>query len=71
MIDVLNVYACPKCGKVLSDQMYQSEIIDTDNDDVYIFLCCTRCDMEVKDTGEFQTVDHERWLWATGYNDNE
>lgn len=74
MIDLLGVYVCPKHGDVLSDQTENIEIIDTDRDDVWTEKTHTGCGLSVTrkvvDGVEcFQEVDHERWLWATGYYD--
>lgn len=76
MIDLLSVYICPTCGDVLSDQVELVEIIDTDHDDVWGELICSKCQHSVMPkmtdgVQHMQQVDHERWLWATGaYNDS-
>lgn len=75
MIDLLGVYECPNCGEILSDQVDYIEHIDTDNDEVYGAWQCSRCTCSVSpkmENGEhaLQQVDHERWLWATGYCDD-
>lgn len=72
MIDLLVVYRCPKCGEILEDQVEMIEDIDTENDDVWTEAICGLCGAGVAHEmvdGQtvFQKVDHERWLWATGY----
>lgn len=76
MIDLLSVYICPTCGDVLSDQVDEVEIIDTNRDDVWTELMCKKCRSSVtpKMTDGVQhlaEVDHERWLWASGFYDEE
>jgi len=76
MIDLLAVYDCPKCGKVLEDEVEYGEDIDVENDDIYGFWFCTKCNSTLvkprtKDGNQcFEQVDHERWLWATGFYDD-
>lgn len=81
MIDLLDVYECPQCGDILSDQIIKGEAIDTDNDEVYPYTICKTCNNEVTQKIEYindepspvlRSVDHERWLWAIGhYQDQE
>lgn len=74
MIDLLSVYVCPKCGEILEDQIETVPIIDCINDEVWEETICQKCNHSVTRKlidGQvcFQSVDHERWLWATGYYD--
>ena len=76
MIDLFAIYICPNCGEVLEDRVFYHEEIDCEHDEVYPMYCCEKCHSEVKrkivDGVEcFQTVDHERWLWAEGFYDEE
>lgn len=71
MIDLMSIYLCPSCGEVLADQVTKTEIIDCDQDEVIGVILCNKCNREVKDTGSFQSVDHERWLWLSGYYDED
>ena len=70
MIDLLSVYKCQNCGDVLSDQVDVFEDIDTENDSVEEIYTCRKCTGHVRPTEELQQVDHERWLWATGFYDD-
>lgn len=72
MIDLFAVYICPKHGDVLEDQVHKVEDIDVDNDDVSVFLEHDECGAVVTPKTIdgvpcFEQVDHERWLWATGF----
>lgn len=74
MIDLLAIYICPKHGEILEDVVMKSEIVDTVNDEVYPVTYCI-CGSEVHPKIEmgmqcFETVDRERWLWATGFYDD-
>lgn len=74
MIDLLAIYLCPKCGEVLEDVVMEIEEIDTENDEVWTESICP-CGRSVTPKTEdgiqcFEKVDHERWLWATGFYDN-
>ncbi len=76
MIDLMQVYICPEHGEILSDQTHTVEEVDTENDEVYIHRVHDECYKDVTPKMEngipyFQTVDHERWLWANGYYDYE
>ncbi len=79
MVDLLAVYICPAHGEVLEDEVGSVEDIDCTNDEVYkiyIHDPVGGCGREVrpKKVGDaicFETVDHERWLWATGFYDEE
>ena len=77
MIDLLNIFICPGCGEILADQIETITEIDCDNDDVYAFAVCSKCCNEVSlklnENGFpcYKEVDHERWLWAVGFYDEE
>lgn len=77
MIDLLPVFICPKCGEVLSDQVEDIEIIDVDRDDVWKesihILCGHSVKRKLGEHGEpcYEHVDHEQWLWANGFYDEE
>lgn len=79
MYNLLNVYDCPKCGEVLSDEVYFYEHIDCENDEVYPVRYCVKCGSEVKEkTAEhegrqipvYREVDDERARWFNGYYDD-
>jgi hypothetical protein len=74
MIDLLAVYICPKHGEVLEDHVHRQEEIDTENDETYLHIIHDECDLDVTpkiidESPCFEKVDHERWLWATGFYD--
>ncbi len=76
MIDLLEVFDCPNCGKILSDQVVGSAVVDCENDDVFDVFLCRKCGHEVKPQiidglTCFEKVDHDRWLWASGYYDEK
>lgn len=76
MIDLMNVYDCPNCGEVLSDQVSPSNDIDADRDKVYDFWICLKCYATVRprmngETPALRQVDHERWLWSEGFYGDE
>jgi NAD-dependent SIR2 family protein deacetylase len=80
MYNLLNVYDCPKCGEVLSDEVHLFEHIDTDNDEVYPVRYCSKCNSEVRErTVEhdgrnlpvLREVDDERARWANGFYDDD
>ena len=59
-------------GMVLEDQVEYCEEFDCENDEVYGFYFCTQCNstgVRPRDN-TFEPVDHERWLWATGFYDD-
>lgn len=73
VIDLLAVYICPKHGDILEDVVMDIEEVDTANDEVYQSKSCI-CGREVMpklDNGiqVFEKVDHEQWLWMTGFYD--
>jgi hypothetical protein len=73
MIDLLAVYICPKCGEILEDRVHDIDIINIETDYVDQVTLC-ECGREVKPKMIdgiqcFEKVDHERWLWATGFYD--
>jgi hypothetical protein len=79
MYNLLNVYECPNCGEVLSDEVNFYEDVDTENDEVYPVRLCSKCNREVKEkTVEHEgrrlpvlrEVDDERARWANGYYDD-
>jgi hypothetical protein len=81
MYNLLNIYDCPKCGKVLSDEVYHGEIIDVNRDEVYDVKTCIKCKSDVtprrvkdEETGRmidcFEEVDDERARWANGFYDD-
>jgi len=83
MYNLLNIYDCPKCGKVLSDEVTHGESIDTERDKVYEMCVCNKCgnSVEVRRTWNeedkywiysYEEVDDERARWANGfYDENE
>ena len=76
MIDLFTVYTCPNHGDVLEDHIHKLEEIDTENDDVYVHYVHDECGMDVTPKMVdgapcFETVDHERWLWANGHYDDD
>lgn len=81
MYNLLHVFDCPKCGKILSDQVTFGEDFDHDRDEVYGYVICNHCNSDVKQrrvkdeaTGEmidcFEEVDQERARWANGFYDD-
>jgi DNA-directed RNA polymerase subunit RPC12/RpoP len=73
MIDAMFVYDCPNCGKRLSDQVQQTESIDTEADEVYTLLVCCTCYREVRPHMEngvhlMESVDHDRFMWFAQYD---
>lgn len=77
MYNLLNIYDCPKCGKVLSDQV---EMINTQvADDEWCKLpYCNKCNSEARirshidpetkqEVFHYDEVDDERARWAHGY----
>jgi hypothetical protein len=78
MIDLLRVYICMKCGDVLSDEVSLFDDIDTENDDVEVYWLHDKCGHSAvpktatedgKRVPVYEQVDHERWLWSTGFYD--
>lgn len=76
MTDLLAVYDCQSCGRVLEDEVEVIEDIDCENDRVEAFLQCQKCrstmvtPRTINGSPCFEEVDHERWLWATGFYDD-
>jgi len=79
MYNLLNIYDCPNCGKVLSDQCTHGD--DIENDEVYHRVMCNKCRSDVKirttkdtETGQiiyhYEEVDDERAKWANGFYDD-
>jgi len=81
MYRLFNIYDCPNCGKVLSDEVTYGESIDTDNDKIYPYIVCNKCGHSVEkrtskdENGEiiecYEEVDEERALWFMGFYDEE
>jgi NAD-dependent SIR2 family protein deacetylase len=80
MYNLFNLYDCPKCGEILSDEMTIVEDIDCDNDEIYEVPYCNKCNSEVRqkfhknDDGEYipvmEQVSEDRAKWAMGFFDN-
>lgn len=78
MFNLLNVYDCPKCGEVLSDQVsYHEEHTDCG---VYAHRNCDKCKSPVTERlscdiqtrqvmHHYEEVDDERARWAHGFYD--
>lgn len=80
MYNLLNIYDCPKCGKVLSDEVTHGESIDTERDKVYEHTICNKCgsSVDIRRTWNeelkywvysYEEVDEERARWANGFYD--
>lgn len=72
MIDLMAIFICDKHGEILEDETEKVESIDTVNDEVYVNRIHVGCGQEClpkyfDGQQEFQSVSHERWLWAQGY----
>lgn len=81
MYNLLNIYDCPKCGKVLSDEVTHGESFDTERDECYEHHICNKCRSDVtlrchkdEQTGQiiytYEEVDDERARWANGFYDD-
>lgn len=80
MYNFLNIYDCPNCGKILSDQVTHGEEIDHEHDEIYPRTICNKCKADVivrttknEETGQimyhYEEVDDERARWANGFYD--
>lgn len=75
MYNLLNVYDCPRCGKVLSDEITHGEDIDTERDKIYEYAKCNNCNSAVTPRLQdgmqcYEEVDDERARWANGFYDD-
>ena len=80
MYSLLNVYDCPKCGKVLSDEIEYIPVQVADDEwDKLPF--CNKCNSEVtqrvsydikthQEMPHLEEVDDERARWANGFYDD-
>jgi len=48
MYNLLNIYDCPQCGKILSDQVTIGQTEDVDRDEVYELIHCNNCGCDAK-----------------------
>ncbi len=81
MNNCLSIFDCPKCGKVLSDEVIFGEDIDIERDEIHEYAKCNKCNTPVsprtykrEDGGicvSFEQVDEERARWANGFYDDE
>lgn len=80
MYNLLNVYDCPNCGKILSDQvdMINTQLADDQWGKVSY---CRKCHREAKirmhidpvtkqEIYHYEEVDDERARWANGFYDD-
>lgn len=82
MIDLMRVFICPVHGEVLEDAIDVFHEHDFERDEVYDYALCTRisdfkqCRSRVEPKMVdgapcYEKVDHERWLWWSGYYDDK
>lgn len=82
MYNLLLVYDCPNCGKILSDQVTIGEDVDAEREEIYQIARCNLCGstMVTKRTWKnkngkpqpcYEEVDNERARWANGFYDDE